>query len=125
MSHTDTNPLKQQMSHLELTTSLLTKSPDLVVSTKLHKIITTTTSRSTVHDTNTNTNDINNTNDDQTPLSENYEEVSSQICKQDTVNLIDPDESISVWLNGPSLPQLLCYLWRWEEKRRIRQMKEK
>ncbi|CAH8599647.1 unnamed protein product [Heterobilharzia americana] len=104
------NQRRHSMNDLELTTSLLTKSPDLVVSTKLHKILTNTNKIITSYNNNNNNNSINN---------ENKETV---LINKTEDNLIPYDidieqDSIHVWLNGPSLAQLLCYIWRWEEKR--------
>ncbi|KAK4467823.1 hypothetical protein MN116_008488, partial [Schistosoma mekongi] len=131
---TNRNLMKQQLSHLELTTLLLNKSPDLVVSTRLHKIITninkhTTDTTTTTATHNNNNSSINNSSKHHIPMNGIKDECMFS-CNNDECNKVDvenddvdddddddDDESINIWLNGPSLAQLLCYIWRWEEKR--------
>ncbi|CAH8553647.1 unnamed protein product [Schistosoma turkestanicum] len=132
------NRMKQQLSHLELTTSLLIKSPDLAVSTRLHKIIANTNKHTITHRDN---NDNNNNNQVHSSMSNDQDIKSLDTFKQNSINPcktdeVDPDaadaaadddddadaeddeeESVNIWLNGPGLAQLLCYIWRWDEKR--------
>ncbi|CAI2732870.1 unnamed protein product [Schistosoma spindalis] len=122
------NPIKQQLSHLELTTSLLIKSPDPVVSTRLHKIISNTNKHTTDHhhnsnDSHSNQVDLNTANEEGVDSKEIPNQDSRNPCEKEVNDDGDDDdddgkeESINIWLNGPSLAQLLCYIWRWEEKR--------
>ncbi|VDP41680.1 unnamed protein product [Schistosoma margrebowiei] len=126
------NSMKHQLNHLELTTSLLMKSPDPVVSTRLHKIILNTNKHTTDHH---NSNNIH-SNQEHLNMANEKGVDSNEIVNQDSINPCeveevnnndnnddddDKEESINIWLNGPSLAQLLCYIWRWEEKRLIKQ----
>ncbi|CAH8654518.1 unnamed protein product [Schistosoma rodhaini] len=123
LSNTSRNPMKQQLSHLELTTSLLIKSPDPVVSTRLHKIISNTTKHTTDNNNTNNSHSnqihLNTANEKGVNSKETFNQNSINPCEIEEVNDDDDDdeESINIWLNGPSLAQLLCYIWRWEEKR--------
>ncbi|CAH8602307.1 unnamed protein product [Schistosoma intercalatum] len=126
------NSIKQQLNHLELTTSLLMKSPDPVVSTRLHKIILNTNKHTTDHHHSNNIHSnqvhLNMANEKGVDSNEIFNQDSINPCEIEEVNNNDDDnddddkeESINIWLNGPSLAQLLCYIWRWEEKRLIKQ----
>ncbi|VDP24211.1 unnamed protein product [Schistosoma curassoni] len=129
------NSIKQQLNHLELTTSLLMKSPDSVVSTRLHKIILNTNKHTTDHHNSNNIHSnevhLNMANDEKgVDSNEIFNQDSINPCEIEEVNNNDDndndddddkEESINIWLNGPSLAQLLCYIWRWEEKRLIKQ----
>ncbi|CAH8614617.1 unnamed protein product [Schistosoma guineensis] len=122
------NSIKQQLNHLELTTSLLMKSPDPVVSTRLHKIILNTNKHTTDHHNSNNIHSnqvhLNMANEKGVDSNEIFNQDSINPCEIEEVNNNDDDdkeESINIWLNGPSLAQLLCYIWRWEEKRLIKQ----
>lgn len=123
------NSIKQQLNHLELTTSLLMKSPDPVVSTRLHKIILNTNKHTTDHHHSNNIHSnqvhLNMANEKGVDSNEIFNQDSINPCEIEEVNNNndddDKEESINIWLNGPSLAQLLCYIWRWEEKRLIKQ----
>ncbi|TNN09894.1 Cilia- and flagella-associated protein isoform 1 [Schistosoma japonicum] len=118
MNCTNRNQLKQQLNPLELTTSLLNKSPDIVVSTRLHKIITYINKHTTdtTTDKNNNSSINSSSNKHHTHMnmikeecmnSRNIDECNNVDVEEEEDD--DDDESINIWLNGPSLAQLLFY----------------